>query len=114
MSGLLGDIHFVDSVRVNLGLIQRDIDVLWDLAPHDLSILDFVLPIGSRPLAVAAQGADPLGTGRDCIAYLTLRLDGGAIGHVHTNWLSPTKVRTMVIGGSKRMLVWDDLNPAQR
>ncbi len=112
--GTVGDIQYVDSVRINLGLIQPDIDVLWDLAPHDLSILDFILPDHQTPLAVAAHGADPIGTGRSCIGYLTLPLTGGAIAHVHVNWLSPTKIRTTVIGGSKRMLVWDDLNPSQR
>jgi predicted dehydrogenase len=112
--GALGDILFIDSVRINLGLIQPDVDVFWDLAPHDLSILDFVLPGGLRPTAVAAQGADPLGAGRSCIGYLTLPLASGAIAHVHVNWLSPTKIRQMVIGGSKRTLVWDDLNPQQR
>jgi predicted dehydrogenase len=113
-SGVLGDIQFVDSVRINLGLVQRDIDVLWDLAPHDLSILDFVLPDGCRPRAVAAHGADPIGTGRACVAYLVLQLGGGAIAHAHVNWLSPTKIRKTIIGGSKRTLVWDDLDPAQR
>ncbi len=112
--GALGELHFFDSVRINLGLVQRDVDVLWDLAPHDLSILDSVLPEGVEPVAVAAHGADPIGAGRACVAYLTLRLTGGAIAHVHVNWLSPTKVRTTMIGGSKRTLVWDDLNPAQR
>jgi predicted dehydrogenase len=113
-SGDLGELHFIDSVRINLGLVQPDVDVLWDLAPHDLSILDSILPEGMEPLAVAAQGADPIGAGRACIAYLTLRLTGGAIAHVHVNWLSPTKVRSTMIGGSKRTLIWDDLNPAQR
>src|SRR6266567_3837495 len=112
--GSLGELHFFDSVRINLGLVQRDVDVLWDLAPHDLSILDSVLPEGIEPVAVAAHGADPIGAGRACVAYLTLRLTGGAIAHVHVNWLSPTKVRTTMIGGSKRTLVWDDLNPTQR
>jgi predicted dehydrogenase len=112
--GVLGDIHFFDSVRINLGLVQRDIDVLWDLAPHDLSILDYVLPDGCRPQAVAAHGADPIGAGRACVAYLSLQLPGGAIAHAHVNWLSPTKIRTTIIGGSKRTLVWDDLNPGQR
>jgi predicted dehydrogenase len=114
IDGTLGDIQFVDSVRINLGLVQRDIDVLWDLAPHDLSILDFVLPEGCSPVAVAAHGADPIGSGRACVAYLTLQLPGGAIAHSHVNWLSPTKVRTTIIGGSQRTLVWDDLNPVQR
>jgi predicted dehydrogenase len=113
-AGILGDVQFVDSVRINLGLVQRDIDVLWDLAPHDLSILDFILPEGCHVQAVAAHGADPIRAGQACIAYLTLQLSGGAIAHVHVNWLSPTKIRTTMIGGSKRTLVWDDLNPSQR
>lgn len=112
--GTLGDVLFVDSVRINLGLVQPDVDVLWDLAPHDLSILDYVLPSGIRPIAVAAHGADPLGVGKACVAYLTLTLPDGAVAHVHVNWLSPTKVRNTVIGGSKRTLIWDDLNPSQR
>jgi predicted dehydrogenase len=113
-SGVLGDLQFIDSVRINLGLVQRDVDVLWDLAPHDLSILDFILPNGCMPLAVAAHGADPIGAGHACVAYLTLQLPHGAIAHVHVNWLSPIKVRTTTIGGSSRTLVWDDLNPSQR
>ncbi|MCD9196895.1 Gfo/Idh/MocA family protein [Aeromicrobium wangtongii] len=111
--GSLGDILFVDSVRINLGLIQPDVDVFWDLAPHDLSILDFILPGGLRPTGVAAHGADPLGAGRPCVGYLTLPLGNGALAHVHVNWLSPTKIRQMVIGGTRRTLVWDDLNPQQ-
>jgi len=112
--GALGEILFVDSVRINLGLVQPDVDVFWDLAPHDLSILDFVLPGGLEPVGVAAHGADPLGVGQACVGYLTLPLASGAIAHVHVNWLSPTKIRQMVVGGSKRTLVWDDLNPQQR
>jgi predicted dehydrogenase len=113
-TGELGELQFVDSVRINLGLVQRDIDVMWDLAPHDLSILDFVLPTGVAPVAVAAHGADAIGAGHSCVAYLTLWLNTGAIAHIHVNWLSPIKVRTTIIGGSKRTLVWDDLNPTQR
>lgn len=113
-AGDLGELHYLDSVRINLGLVQRDIDVIWDLAPHDLSILDFILPPGVTPVAVAAHGADGIGAGRACVAYLTLRLNTGAIAHIHVNWLSPVKVRTAIIGGSKRTLVWDDLNPTQR
>jgi predicted dehydrogenase len=112
--GVLGEILFVDSVRINLGLVQPDVDVFWDLAPHDLSILDFVLPFGLRPEGVAAHGADPLGTGKCCVGYLTMPLPGGAMVHLHVNWLSPTKIRQMVIGGSRRTLVWDDVNPQQR
>ncbi|SDI98785.1 Predicted dehydrogenase [Frankineae bacterium MT45] len=112
--GVLGDILFIDSVRINLGLIQPDVDVLWDLAPHDLSILDYILGEKLRPTAVAAHGADPLGTGKACVGYLTMPMPGGAIVHVHVNWLSPTKIRQFIIGGSKRTLVWDDQNPQQR
>ena len=113
-SGELGELHFLDSVRINLGLVQRDIDVVWDLAPHDLSILDFVLPPGVAPISVAAHGADGIGAGRACVAYLTLELNTGAIAHIHVNWLSPVKIRTAIFGGSKKTLVWDDLNPSQR
>jgi predicted dehydrogenase len=112
--GVLGEILFVDSVRINLGLVQPDVDVFWDLAPHDLSILDFVLPSGLRPQGVAAHGADPLNAGKSCVGYLTMPLPGGALVHLHVNWLSPTKIRQMVIGGTRRTLVWDDVNPQQR
>jgi predicted dehydrogenase len=112
--GELGDLQYIDSVRINLGLVQPDVDVFWDLAPHDLSILDFILPDDRRPQAVAAQGADPLETGRVSVGYLTLPLDGGAIAHLHVNWLSPTKIRTTLVGGSKRIALWDDLDPSQR
>jgi predicted dehydrogenase len=113
-SGEIGDLHFFDSVRINLGLVQPDIDVLWDLAPHDISILESILPTGVEPLSVAAHAADPIGTGQACVAFVTLQLSDGAIAHCHLNWLSPTKVRTTMIGGSKRAIVWDDLNPLQR
>jgi predicted dehydrogenase len=113
-AGELGDVQFVDSVRINLGLVQADTDVLWDLAPHDLSILDFVLPPDVTPVAVAAHGIDPIDAGHSCVAYLSVWLSNGAMAHIHVNWLSPTKIRTTVIGGSRRTIVWDDLNPLQR
>jgi predicted dehydrogenase len=112
--GELGDLQYLDSVRINLGLVQADVDVIWDLAPHDLSILDAVLPPDVRPISVAARGSDPLGCGQVCVAHLTVELSNGALAHVHVNWLSPTKIRTTIIGGSRRTVVWDDLNPAQR
>ena len=111
--GELGDILYVDSVRINLGLVQSDIDVLWDLAPHDLSILDAVLPPGVTPAAVSAHGSDPANLGRACVAYLSVQLSSGAIAHAHLNWLSPTKIRTTIIGGSRRTAVWNDLDPTQ-
>jgi predicted dehydrogenase len=113
-SGQIGELQFIDSVRINLGLVQSDVDVLWDLAPHDLSILDFVLPENVRPVAVAAHTVDPIGAGRACLAYLSVWLSNGALAHVHVNWLSPTKIRTTVFGGSRRTIVWDDTNPARR
>ncbi|MET0134335.1 MAG: Gfo/Idh/MocA family oxidoreductase [Kibdelosporangium sp.] len=111
--GELGDLQYVDSVRINLGLIQPDIDVLWDLAPHDLSILDSILPAGVTPVAVAAHGSDPAQLGRACVAYISVQLSNGAIAHAHVNWLSPTKIRTTIIGGSRRTAVWNDLDPTQ-
>ncbi len=88
--------------------------MFWDLAPHDLSILDYILPGGLQPESVAAHGADPLGAGKACVGHLVLPLPGGAVAHVNVNWLSPTKIRSFTVGGSRRTLVWDDLNPQQR
>jgi predicted dehydrogenase len=112
--GEIGEVQFVDSVRINLGLVQPDVDVLWDLAPHDLSILDFVLPEDVVPVSVAAQAGDPIGAGRACLAYLSVWLSTGALAHVHVNWLSPTKIRTTVFGGSRRTIVWNDMNLGAR
>jgi predicted dehydrogenase len=113
-SGGIGEVQFIDSVRINLGLVQPDVDVLWDLAPHDLSIMDFVLPEDVTPVAVAAHTGDPIGAGRACLAYLSVWLSNGALAHVHVNWLSPTKIRTTVFGGTRRTIVWDDMNPTAR
>jgi predicted dehydrogenase len=112
--GEIGEVQFVDSVRINLGLVQPDVDVLWDLAPHDLSILDFVLPDHVVPVAVAAHAADPIGAGRACLAYMSVWMSNGALAHIHVNWLSPTKIRTTVIGGTRRTIVWDDINASAR
>jgi predicted dehydrogenase len=113
-SGALGDVYYVDSIRANLGLVQSDVDVFWDLAPHDLSIIDFVLPDDVRPVSVSAHGADPIGAGQRCIGYLTMPLSNGAIAHVNVNWLSPGKIRQTVFAGSRQMAVWDDMKPFQR
>jgi len=112
--GNLGDIQYIDSVRINLGIVQPDIDVFWDLVPHDLSILDSVLPPECRPVAVSALGVDPIGAGRSCVGYVTLMLPDEAIAHIHVSWLSPLKIRNVVFGGTRRHLVWNDTNPAQR
>lgn len=111
-SGHLGDVWYIDSVRVNLGLFQHDADVVWDLAPHDLSILAFVS--GRQPSHVQAVGAAPVRGGPAELAYLTLWYEDGPVAHVHVNWLSPVKVRRMLIGGSRRMLVYDDLEPSEK
>jgi len=113
-SGELGDVLYFDSVRVNLGLFQNDVNVLWDLSPHDLSILDFILPDDIKPVAVSATGIDAVGTGFESVAYLTVHYDQPVIGHVHANWLSPVKVRMVLVGGTKKMVVWDDTDPAER
>jgi predicted dehydrogenase len=113
-AGELGTPLYYDSVRVNLGLVQEEVDVFWDLAPHDISILDFVLGSGRELLTVTAEGADPLGLGHACVGYLTMRYRDGLLAHCHLNWLSPTKIRTTIVGGSERMIVWNDLLPAQR
>jgi predicted dehydrogenase len=102
----LGTLHYYDSVRVNLGLFQHDINVLWDLAPHDLSIMDYL--IETPPEAVIAIGASHV-NGLEDVAYITIYFPNNTIAHIHVNWLSPVKVRTTLIGGEHKMLVWNDL-----
>lgn len=112
-AGELGDIYYFDSVRVNLGLFQHDVNVVWDLAPHDLSIMDFLL--AKKPVQVAAHGACHVaGSNIENIAYLTLRFLDDTIAHFHVNWLAPAKIRRIIIGGSKKMLVFDDLSPDEK
>ncbi len=113
-SGMLGNVMYIDSTRINLGLVQPDVDVFWDLAPHDLSILDFILPGGLDPVEVSATGSDPLRVGRACVGHITLTMADGSAAHINVNWLSPTKIRQMVIGGSHRTVVWDDLDAQRR
>ncbi len=109
---VLGDIFYYDSIRVNLGLFQHDINVVWDLAPHDLSIMEYV--IGEKPQAVVATGAEHFGRGLEDVAYLTIYFRDNIIAHINVNWLSPVKVRTTLIGGQKKMLVWNDLEPDEK
>jgi predicted dehydrogenase len=112
VSGGLGDIYYYDSVRVNLGLFQHDVNVLWDLAVHDLSIMDYVLPF--RPCAVSATGHSHVPGGTENIAYMTLFFDGSLIAHIHANWLAPVKLRRTLIGASRKMIVYDDLDQAEK
>ncbi len=112
VEGVLGNIYYYDSTRVNLGLFQRDVNVIWDLAVHDLAILDFLLD--ASPTAVSANGANPVTGGPDNMAYITLYFDNSAIAHVNVNWLAPVKMRQALIGGSRRMVVYDDLQPSEK
>jgi predicted dehydrogenase len=109
---ILGDLYYFDSIRVNLGLFQHDVNVVWDLAPHDIAIMDYV--IGERPQAVVATGSGHFGRGLEDIAYLTFYFSHNVIAHINVNWLSPVKVRTTLIGGQKKMLVWNDLEPDEK
>ena len=105
-SGALGDLYYYDSLRVNLGLFQHDVSVIWDLAPHDLSIMDHV--INKQPQAVVATGEKHL-NGVEDVAFMTIYFPENVIAHINVNWLSPVKIRTTLIGGQKKMLVWNDL-----
>jgi predicted dehydrogenase len=109
--GTLGSLYYFDSTRVNLGLFQHDVSVVWDLAPHDLSILDYV--IAERPEAVVATGGQHL-NGHADIAFITVYFPNSIVAHVNVNWLSPVKVRTTLIGGTEKMLVWNDLEPDEK
>jgi predicted dehydrogenase len=105
-SGILGNLYYYDSQRVNLGLLQHDVNVIWDLAPHDLSIMDYL--IDGTPEAIVATGERHL-NGHEDVAFITLYFPSRVIAHINVNWLSPVKVRTTLLGGEKKMLVWDDL-----
>ena len=108
-SGELGEIYYIDSVRINLGLFQSDVNVIWDLAPHDLSIVDYLL--GRLPRSVAAMGSCHTGADLEDVAYLNLDFGNNLLASFHLNWLSPVKIRHLIIGGSRKGLVYNDLNP---
>ncbi len=108
----LGDIRYYDSVRINLGLFQHDVNVLWDLAVHDLSIMDCVLD--APPVAVSATGLAHVEGSPENIAYLTMFFERSMIAHVHVNWLAPVKIRRTLLGGTRRMLVFDDLEVSEK
>lgn len=109
--GTLGPLYYYDSTRVNLGLFQHDVNVLWDLAPHDLSIMDYL--IGMEPDLVVATGGAHVNCLED-VAHLTVYFPNRVLAHINVNWLSPVKVRTTLVGGQKKMLVWNDLDPAEK
>jgi predicted dehydrogenase len=111
-SGELGKLYYYDSVRVNLGLFQTDVSVLWDLAVHDLSIMDYILPHQAK--AVSATGISHVNGKPEDIAYLTLFYDNQLFAHIHVNWLAPVKVRRTLIGGDQKMIVYDDLEPSEK
>jgi predicted dehydrogenase len=109
--GQLGDLYFIDSVRINLGLLQHDVNVVHDLATHDLAILDHLL--GRLPRSLSATGNCHTGTEMEDVAYLSLDFGGALLASVHVNWLSPVKVRHLIIGGSKKSLVYNDLDAVE-
>ena len=110
-NGTLGPLYYYDSTRVNLGLFQHDVSVLWDLAPHDLSIMDHL--IVERPEAVVATGGSHL-NGLADMAFITVYFRSNVIAHFNVNWLSPVKVRSTLIGGRDKMLLWNDLDPDEK
>jgi predicted dehydrogenase len=111
-SGRLGEIYYFDSVRINLGLFQHDVNVIWDLAPHDLSIMDYLLE--QKALSVSATGTCHVGNGLEDIAYITLEFANNLIAHFHVNWLAPMKIRKTLIGGTKSMIVYDDTEASEK
>ncbi|MBW7842455.1 MAG: Gfo/Idh/MocA family oxidoreductase [Ignavibacterium sp.] len=104
--GELGNILYFDSERINLGLFQRDVNVIWDLAPHDLSIMQYIL--GFKAKAISANGIANF-NGKENIAHISIYFEDNCFAHFHVNWLSPVKIRRMIVGGSKKMLVYDDM-----
>lgn len=104
--GTLGQLYYYDSMRVNLGLFQHDVNIVWDLAPHDLSIMEYLIP--EKPEAIVATGERHL-NGYEDVAFITVYFPHSIIAHINVNWLSPVKIRTTLIGGEKKMLVWNDL-----
>jgi predicted dehydrogenase len=111
-SDVIGDIYYFDSIRINLGLFQRDANVIWDLAPHDFSIMNYIL--NKKPVSLKAMGADHVGNGMENIAYVHVNFEDNLIAHFHLNWLSPVKLRKVLIGGSKKMIVFDDMENSEK
>ena len=111
-SGDLGDLVYYDSTRVNLGLFQQDVDVVWDLAAHDISIMDYFMP--SRKLAVSATGSNGYGNRFVCKSILTIYMENNLLGHINVSWISPVKIRQTLIGGTSKMVLYDDNHPSEK
>lgn len=111
-SGELGDLHYFDSQRVNLGLIQPDINVIWDLAPHDISILQFLY--NKKPKSVSATATRHVGKNKEELAHVSVEYATGFVAHLHLSWLSPVKLRQVLIGGAKKMIYFDDIHPSEK
>lgn len=111
--GELGQLYYFDSERINLGLIQPDVNVLWDLAPHDIAIMNHIFA-SIRPISVFATGTRHVTKHAYEMAHLTVQFEQGIVGHIHASWLSPIKIRKILIGGSKKMILYDDINPSEK
>ncbi len=111
-SNYFGEIQYIDSTRINLGLFQHDVNVLWDLAPHDISICNYLL--GKKPLSVQAVGVSHTTNNIENIAYLTLNYENNIIAHFNCSWVSPVKIRQMLIGGTKKMILYNDMEPSEK
>jgi predicted dehydrogenase len=111
-AGKIGDIYYYDSIRVNLGLFQKDVNVIWDLAAHDFAILDFL--VKSKPVAISASAAAFLPNSQENMAHLSVYFDNGAMAHLNVNWMAPVKVRQALIGGSQRMVIYDDMQTSEK
>lgn len=109
---VIGNVRYFDSTRINLGLIQQDVNVLWDLAPHDISILDYL--VGDEPASVNATGVSHIHNGVENIAYLTVNYASNVIAHFNCSWSSPVKIRMMLVGGDKKMIVFNDMEPTEK
>ena len=110
--GHIGDLIYYDSTRVNLGLFQQDVDVIWDLAPHDISIMDYLMPF--KKLAVSATGTNFYGNGLVPKAVLTVFMENNTVGHINVSWVSPVKIRQTLIGGTSKMILYDDNQPSEK
>ncbi|BDS13400.1 Gfo/Idh/MocA family protein [Aureispira anguillae] len=111
-TGMIGQLQYIDSTRINLGLFQSDVNVLWDLAPHDISILNYLTD--EKPYSVQATGVSHTNNGIENIAYLTMNYESNMIAHFNCSWTSPVKIRKFLIGGDRKMIVFDDTEPTEK